>query len=331
MIAFEELELLREERRMLEEQEATKIAAVWRSYYIRTGYVIVLKGMRYLLSVCAYYSCLSETHNISFAPFYTAARKHEQRYTAASIVQAQWRAYSSSRSFVEMKTHTIQIQSVIRMMLATKSLKLKKSKLEEAANYHKDDYFAYSKKRKAAAIKIQAMYRMIGLRRKYLEKKMEKKRLRASGIIQSAYRTRYSDRMNRATKKPKSSSSKPIFDDGGLDCFDVEVELGQDPSQYHVKDCFVSAKKRRAAYIHIQAVFRGHLGRQSAKKTKRAFALSEQRRVAAEKIQNAYRKHLFRTTCHFRSVPSTPTDQQELQLVLAGTDFLAMIMSMITG
>jgi hypothetical protein len=73
------------------------------------------------------------------------------------------------------------------------------------------------------------------------------------------------------------------------------------------------------------------LGRQSAKKTKRAFALSEQRRMAAEKIQNAYRKHLFRTTCHFRSLLPTPTDQQELQLVLAGTDFLAMIMTMITG
>lgn len=47
MIAFEELEILREKRFMLETESATKITAVWRSYYLRTGYIIVLKGMDY--------------------------------------------------------------------------------------------------------------------------------------------------------------------------------------------------------------------------------------------------------------------------------------------
>jgi myosin heavy subunit len=45
MIAYNELEELRYEKMMLEEYCATRIAAVWRSYYTRTGYIIVLKGM----------------------------------------------------------------------------------------------------------------------------------------------------------------------------------------------------------------------------------------------------------------------------------------------
>ena len=48
MIAFEEVEMLREQRFMLRSESATKIAAIWRSYYLRTGYIVVLRGMNYL-------------------------------------------------------------------------------------------------------------------------------------------------------------------------------------------------------------------------------------------------------------------------------------------
>eukprot|EP00804_Cyclotella_cryptica_P025108 CCRYP_012969-RA/>CCRYP_012969-RA protein AED:0.02 eAED:0.02 QI:209/1/1/1/1/1/4/766/466 len=38
------LDLLKEERRRLVAESATKISSVWRSHYVRTGYIIVLKG-----------------------------------------------------------------------------------------------------------------------------------------------------------------------------------------------------------------------------------------------------------------------------------------------
>lgn len=173
MIAFEELEILREERFMLETESATKITAVWRSYYLRTGYIIVLK----------------------------AARKHERRYNAASIMQAQWRASARRDAFIQLKTNTIKIQSIIKMAQATAALKKKKMKIVEAANYHKDDYFAYSKVRKSAAVKIQAIYRMVMVRNEYTAKKLRWAKWQASNKIQSAYRKRYSARMRRATSQ----------------------------------------------------------------------------------------------------------------------------------
>lgn len=38
------LDLLKEERRRLEAESVTRISSVWRSYQVRTGYIIVLKG-----------------------------------------------------------------------------------------------------------------------------------------------------------------------------------------------------------------------------------------------------------------------------------------------
>lgn len=267
----------------------------------------------------------------------TAARKHEQRYNAASTIQSEWRAHATRNSFVEMKAKTIQIQSVVRMFLATRGLKDKKSKIVEAADYHKDDYFAYSKKRKAAAVMIQAVYRMHPIRKEYLAKKMQRERLAACNKIQSAYRRRYFARMSRAGSKTDLTTPRPIFDD---------LNSEQHPIQHHTQDLFASAKKRRVASTSIQAAFRGHLGRQSAKKTaylaKHAFELSKQRRVAADKIQNAYRRHLFRTTCHLKPVERgelcteivpfvAPTDGG-FEIVVAGTtDLLTMLMAMITG
>jgi hypothetical protein len=260
-------------------------------------------------------------------------------------MQAQWRTYAARGSFLEMRTNTIKIQSVVRMELATKGLKNKKIKIAEAADYHKDDYFAYSKKRKAAAVKIQAVYRMHPVRKDYLIKKIESEKHGASNTIQSFYRKRYSARMSRVTSNTNLASPRPIFDDGS-DFWDVEVELGQNPTQHHVKDFFASAKERQAASISIQTAFRGHLARESAKETayqaEHVFELSKKRRVAAETIQNAYRKHLFRTTCHFRPVPSCDESCTDIvpyvahtdggfEIVAAGSEFLALIMSMIIG
>lgn len=296
-----------------------------------------------MISICCYIVQVFLTNCDVFS--HIAARKHEQRYNAASAMQGQWRSYVARGSFIEMKTSTIKIQSVVRMLLATQGLVNKKIKISEAANFHTDDYFAYSIKRKAAAVKIQSVYRMHPVRTDYLVKKIEWERHGASNKIQSAYRKRYSARMSRVTSNTNLASPRPIFDDG-LSCYDVEVELGQHPAQHNVKDFFASAKQRQAASTAIQTAFRGHLARESAKKTayqaKHAFELSKQRRVAADTIQNAYRKHLFRTTCHFRPVPScdetctdivpynAPTDGG-FEIVAAGADFFALIMSMIAG
>ena len=352
-IAYNELEDLKEERRLLEKRSATMITAVWRSYCVRTGYIIVLKGVLIIIIIVveciaiAIMPCLTHGTFLWNFPFTPAARRHEERYNAASILQAEWRRRIGRRNYLTLRSNTIRLQSILRMGLATTGLKSKKVKIEQAANYHKDDYFAYSKKRKGAAIKIQAVYRMYPVRRDYLWQKSEWEKLEASSKIQSVYRNRYSTRMSRATNKTEMHSSKPIFNDDCLDdCDNVEIELGKKPSTHNVNDFFVSAKKRRSAAISIQASFRGHLARESAKKTaylaKNAFELSKQRRVAADKIQNAYRTHLFRSTCKFTPLPSfdeqSCTDivtyvekPSDFQLVVAGTDLLGLIMSMITG
>ena len=59
---------------------------------------------------------------------FTAARKHELRYNAASILQAQWRARTKRDAFIQLKTNTIKIQSIIKMVQATAALKKKKLK-----------------------------------------------------------------------------------------------------------------------------------------------------------------------------------------------------------
>ena len=355
-IAFNELEDLKEERRLLEERSVTLIAAVWRSYGIRTGYVIVLKGM--ILVFCCWLCIVFFMHSLTdtklsfFLRFIVlAARRHEERYNAASLLQAECRRYITRRNYITLTSKTIQIQTIVRMVLATTGLKSKKDKIKKAANYHKDDYFAYSKKRKGAAIKIQAMYRMVPLRRGYLKQKSEWDRLRASAKIISMYRARYSSRMSRAISKTELHGSKPIFNDDIVYCDNVEVELGKNPSIQHIidNDFFVSAKKRRSAATNIQASFRGHLARESAKKTaflaKNAFELSKQRRVAAGKIQMAYRAHLFRTTCKFTPLPSfdeqsctkivsyvDPAEKSsDFQIVVARADIFGLIMTMITG
>lgn len=64
MIAYNELEELREERIMLEEYCAMRIAAVWRSYYTRTGYIIVLKGMHVVWLYYAFTICRSHIFHI---------------------------------------------------------------------------------------------------------------------------------------------------------------------------------------------------------------------------------------------------------------------------
>ncbi|KAL7517369.1 hypothetical protein ACHAWX_002297 [Stephanocyclus meneghinianus] len=157
------LDLLKEERRRLEAESVTRISSVWRSYQVRTGYIIVLK----------------------------AARKHEQRFAAATIIQTQWRAVAGKRRFCEVKSNIILLQSMTRRMLAAICVKKLVSKLKDAANYHSNDYFAYSKKRKEASIRIQAAYRMYTTRKMFVAKKLLSKRLAASMKIQATYRKRH--------------------------------------------------------------------------------------------------------------------------------------------
>ena len=289
---------------------------------------------------------------------FTAARKHERRYNAASIMQAQWRASARRDAFIQLKTNTIKIQSIIKMAQATAALKKKKIKIVEAANYHKDDYFAYSKVRKSAAVKIQAIYRMVMLRNEYTAKKLRWAKWQASNKIQSAYRKRYSARMRRATSQTELSDlQKPVFnddtdnDDEEVDCieyYQVDIEHGENASE--AMDFFASAQQGQAASIGIQTAFQEHLSRLSAKKTaylaENAFELSKKRGEAAGKIQGAYRKHLFRTTIKFRPLPEEEPEESctdivpykvitevptEFEIIPHGADILVMLMSMITG
>ena len=52
-LAIKALAMLKEDRRMLEDELATRIASVWRTYRVRSGYMIVLKGMSAIRSVLA--------------------------------------------------------------------------------------------------------------------------------------------------------------------------------------------------------------------------------------------------------------------------------------
>lgn len=67
MVAYNKLEKLRHERRLLEEREATRITSVWRSYYVRTGYMIVLKGV-FLPFCCLSIKCLPQ-YNLTNTSF----------------------------------------------------------------------------------------------------------------------------------------------------------------------------------------------------------------------------------------------------------------------
>ena len=113
------------------------------------------------------------------------------------------------------------------MMFAISRVKKMRTKLEKASNYHSNDYYLYSKKRTSASIKIQAVYRMCGLRRKFHAHKLQVEKEKAVQKTQKKFEKhlqRYVTRLNEVSGKSVESHCADrvgAYDNG------VEIDLEQ--------------------------------------------------------------------------------------------------------
>ena len=176
-------------------------------------------------------------------------------------------------------------------------------KLKEAATYNSDDFFAYSKKGKDAANKIQALYRM-----RYLA--------RMTGNAKG-WTLMKKDHDNDTKQSGKMRHTNDSF---------AESKKRRDGAikiQSAFREHLVRGRYEESQYL-----------------AENFFKISAKRRVAAAKIQTCYRKHLFRTTCHFRPLPIEEvtcidivksSDDAGHQIVVGATELLNMFMSMIPG
>ena len=131
------------------------------------------------------------TIQVKWATFHAARRasedlKEKRLNSAATTIQAHWRGFAKMEMYTVLRSYVVFAQSIIRMNLAIVRRRMMTTRLVRAANYHSDDYFAYSKKRKAAAIKIQTAYRRRSAMAKFIASLQEA--LTAAIKIQSTYR-----------------------------------------------------------------------------------------------------------------------------------------------
>ena len=215
---------------------------------------------------------------------------------ASIVIQKKWRGSSTLVSFNKIKGATILLQSIARMILAIGQKNNLVFKLEAAGAYHVDDFFAYSKKRKGLAIKIQATYRKFIAITKYIA--VLRARESSATKIQSIFRMYL-------TRKA-FFVSKMITD--------IAVVTIQ--SQFRkciIRRAFLSnfalfSQERRLASTKIQSMYRMYQAREayitmklwkdnpvSIEDCTRSFGYSKKRHFAASKIQAMFRKHLARS------------------------------------
>ena len=107
---------------------------------------------------------------------------------AATVIQANWRAHVWSGIYNIKKSCVISLQSIVRMKIAIARRNKKIKNLTEAAAYHANDFYGYSKNRKEAAIKIQASYRKFSVVKKFVRAFALAARELAATKIQCTYR-----------------------------------------------------------------------------------------------------------------------------------------------
>lgn len=199
-----------------------------------------------------------------------AARRHVRRSAAATIIQTIWKTTRAMKNYHKAKSNIILIQSFMRMMFAIFCVKNIRSKLEKTANYHSNDSYVYSKQRTASSIKLQAIYRMYTIRRKYVLQKLQAEQKAALLKKQDNYMKRYMKRMDQVNSNIEETSNGDAS---------VEIDLEQ-----HKAVCPSLGKKQ--ASQHTTAVYL----------SKYDYEASKQRQIAATKIQESYREHVYRSS-----------------------------------
>ncbi|XP_034002708.1 abnormal spindle-like microcephaly-associated protein isoform X2 [Trematomus bernacchii] len=186
------------------------------------------------------------------------ALKHE----AATVIQAQWRMFSSMRAFQRLRYYTIVVQAQWRMRSAASAYRRISwaatviQKHSRAWVLAKRDHEHYLHLR-AAVMKIQRGYR------RWKTQKMEKENC-AAKVIQTVFRKWYEDQM------------------AGKTAAAVKIQ-----SWYRMQTCLHQYKKIKRSTELIQAQYRGHAQR-------RCFQMLKLQHHSAIVIQSAYRGHAVR-------------------------------------
>ena len=77
------------------------------------------------------------------------------------------------RSYAKVKFNIVMIQSFIRMTSVVLYLEHMNAETEKVSDYQSKHCFVHSRQRTASSIKIQSIYRMYTLRKKYVVEKMQ--------------------------------------------------------------------------------------------------------------------------------------------------------------
>lgn len=243
--------------------------------------------------------------------------KHDRDTSAATMIQSNWRTFVDSACFQKTKAAAILIQSLIRMKLALVYRYMLVAKLEDAATYHVDDFFDFSKKRKASSIKIQTACRRFIAVVKYSS--LLQLRGLAATKIQSTYRM-YSTCcdyfVSRMVVNYAAARVQSI----------VRMYLGK---KKFGPIFWEFAQERRLASTKIQAMYRMFITREAfiVKKylhdhpvtiedVTKSYGCSKKRQFAATRIQSSFRKHCARSNyLELFSLRGTPSDELDHNIV----------------
>ncbi|XP_071342367.1 abnormal spindle-like microcephaly-associated protein [Trachinotus anak] len=184
------------------------------------------------------------------------------QHKAATIIQAQWRMFSTMRAYQRLRYYTIVVQAQWRMRSAASAYSKihwaatvlqKHSRARALAKRDRDSYLSL----RAAVVKIQRGYR------RWKGRKTEKENC-AARVIQAVFKKWYKEKMAKRTAAA------------------VRIQ-----SWYRMQRCLHQYRKIKRSVVFIQAQYRGHAQRCCFKSLK----LQQHSAVV---IQSAFRGHAVR-------------------------------------
>ncbi|KAK5869529.1 hypothetical protein PBY51_024238 [Eleginops maclovinus] len=184
------------------------------------------------------------------------------QHEAATVIQAQWRMFSSMRAYHRLRYYTIVVQAQWRMRRAASAYRRiswaatviqKHSRAWALAKRDREHYLHL----RAAVMKIQRGYR------RWKTQKMEKEN-RAAKMIQTVFKKWYEEKL------------------AGKTAAALKIQ-----SWYRMQTCLHQYKKIKRSTVLIQAQYRGHAQR-------RCFQMLNLQHHSAIVIQSAYRGHALR-------------------------------------
>ncbi|XP_042369980.1 abnormal spindle-like microcephaly-associated protein [Plectropomus leopardus] len=190
------------------------------------------------------------------------AQRRALQHEAATVIQAQWRMFSSMRAYQRLRYYAIIVQAQWRMRRAASAY----GRIYWAMTVIQKHFRALALARRdrehflslrAAAVKIQSGYR------RWKTRKTEKEN-HAARVIQAVFKKWYTDKMTKRTAAA------------------VQIQ-----SWYRMQRCLHQYRMIKRSTVLIQALYRGHAQR-------RCFQTLKLQQHSSVVIQRAFRGHVVR-------------------------------------